>query len=375
MSGHANLIVFRVDASFDMGTGHVMRCLTLAQTLAAEGAECHFICREHPGHLIEMIRLQGFTVHDLPIRRLATPNQEATPSFAHTNWLGATWQDDAEQSREVINRLVPDWVVVDHYSLDKRWEQSVLPQGGRLLVIDDLADRCHECDILLDQNLFSNPEKRYSELVSTSTQCFLGPRYALLGVQYSDYHRFAKLREDPIKRVLVYFGGGSNADIVMTTIGALVELNDKSILVDLVVSNPEGFSQSLTPNSYTEANIKIHGRLPSLAPLITKADLSIGAGGSTVWERLCLGLPSLVITVADNQLPVSAELHSKNLIYWVGHSGDVGKADIVDALKDVLRRNSLKQWSEKCLMVCDGRGAARLSDKMLAITRGNQSCG
>ena len=163
-------VAFRVDASLSIGSGHVMRCLTLADSLADKGAQCHFICREHPGHLIEYIRRKGYSVHVLPpcAKELFLEKQPvSTDDPPHASWLGCTWDIDAAATRAILNEGEPDWLVVDHYALDARWERALQGVCKKIMVIDDLADRAHICDQLLDQN-FGRTATDYAPLVPVS---------------------------------------------------------------------------------------------------------------------------------------------------------------------------------------------------------------
>jgi len=141
-------ISFRVDASLQIGTGHVMRCLTLADALKAAGASCRFICREHPGHLLGLIRQRGHAAIALPeiVVDLSPAAREHPFQPAHADWLGADWPTDAGQTQMALQGLVSDWLIVDHYALDARWESAVKTKYRKLMVIDDLADREHICD-------------------------------------------------------------------------------------------------------------------------------------------------------------------------------------------------------------------------------------
>lgn len=146
-------VAFRVDFSLDIGTGHVMRCLTLAEALRNDGMGSRFLSRRHPGHLIETIRGRGFPVEvllDLTAAQEATFPVELRP--VHAAWLGTDWASDARQSRAVLAGSAVDWLIVDHYALDARWERGLRGCCRRLMIIDDLADREHDCDLLLDQN-------------------------------------------------------------------------------------------------------------------------------------------------------------------------------------------------------------------------------
>src|ERR1035437_405447 len=189
-------IAFRTDASLQMGSGHVMRCLTLADALKAQGAQCQFISRAHPCNLIEVIRQRGYMVNILvaPVQQAqaAIKNIAATVQGAqqkpphepaHAAWLGSTWQADAQETTVVLATLQPDWLVVDHYALDQRWEEVLAAHCLQLLVIDDLADRPHRCDLLLDQNLGRQPQD-YANLVPAHCQVLTGPNYALLRPEF-----------------------------------------------------------------------------------------------------------------------------------------------------------------------------------------------
>lgn len=158
--GNTVQVIFRVDASVDMGTGHVIRCLTLAERLKRQGAKVRFVCRELDGNLCDLVETRGFEVHRLP--RPVSGSQLDDDAPKHAAWLGLPWQEDAQQFQEIISTLsTPDWIVVDHYALDSRWEGAFRSAGFNILVIDDLADRDHECDVLLDQNLVADMSGRY----------------------------------------------------------------------------------------------------------------------------------------------------------------------------------------------------------------------
>ncbi len=155
-------VVFRADASLNIGSGHVMRCLTLANALRESGASCFFVCREHPGNLLELIREQGFEAIGLPLPKTfeSLHGKHSSSRLTYAGWLGDSWQRDAEQTLAALNGELADWLVVDHYALDSAWEESLRPACRRLLVIDDLADRDHRCDLLLDQNLVAKMAER-----------------------------------------------------------------------------------------------------------------------------------------------------------------------------------------------------------------------
>src|SRR5690606_25625734 len=131
-------IVFRCDASIQIGSGHVMRCLTLADELSRQGAECSFICRRHYGNLIKEILQQGYKVYTLPLEQDLGIESESKDLLAHADWLASTQQRDAELSRSIVEQIKPNWLIVDHYALDENWEKKLKPYCKKLMVIDDL---------------------------------------------------------------------------------------------------------------------------------------------------------------------------------------------------------------------------------------------
>ena len=175
-------IVFRVDASLQIGTGHVIRCLVLAHALQEKGAEIDFICRRHEGNLINKIRAEGFNVFELASQF----ESKVDDKLSHSQWLGVTQQQDAKDCINAFQSKKIDWLIVDHYSIDKDWQQVLKPFYEKLMVIDDLADREHECDLLLDQNLFDDMPARYHNKKPGQCQSFFGPQYALLQKEYEE---------------------------------------------------------------------------------------------------------------------------------------------------------------------------------------------
>ncbi|MDO8773237.1 MAG: UDP-2,4-diacetamido-2,4,6-trideoxy-beta-L-altropyranose hydrolase [Burkholderiaceae bacterium] len=356
-------IVFRVDASVTIGAGHVMRCLTLAEALRERGAQPLFVCRPHEGNLCELIATRGFDLSVLSPPRFDLPGYGA--------WLGADWQSDAEETRCVLLGLEspPEWLVADHYAIDARWETTLRPHAGKLMAIDDLADRPHDCDLLLDQNLVADMDTRYAGLLPSCCETLLGPAYALLQPEFAQARRQAKVRTGRIRRVLVFFGGGDKAGMTAITIAALNTVDFPGLEVDVVVgaSNPD--IENIRAQIALYPNIRPHLNLPTLAPLIAAADLGVGACGGNVWERLCLGLPSIVITLAENQRAAAVALHRKGLVRWIGDHENVGIADLVSALRKAFSEDLAAEWSETCFGAVDGKGVERVVEAMRLAPR------
>ena len=357
--------VFRVDASLQIGSGHVMRCLTLAESLRAHGAQCHFISREHPGHLLELIRKRGFAVNALPAKLSPPPTNTQVVSEhpkepVHAPWLGCDWQTDAEETRAIVETLHPDWLVVDHYALDQRWETALRISVERIMVTDDLADRVHDCDLLLDQNLVAQMSTRYADKVPTACGLLLGPQYALLQPIYAELHNRTPPREGQIQRIFIFFGGADSDNLTGRSLAAFLSLNRPDIEVDVVIADNCPHAEAIRQQVAGHCNIHLYSGLPTLAPLMVKADLAIGAGGATSWERLCLGLPTLVVTLAENQHPIADGLNQRGLIRLLGNQDVVEQSTIAQELGKLLQQVLDEDWSLRCMATVDGKGIDRV---------------
>lgn len=309
-------VVFRTDASIAIGSGHVMRCLTLANVLRDRGAAVLFVCREHEGHQIDYIRRQGFLASGLPvIERLAAP------AAMHHHWLGAKPAGDENATRDAMVRTgfgKADWVIVDHYALDASWESPMRGAGSRIMVIDDIADRAHDCDVLLDQNLVAAYVARYDKLVPQGAAKLLGPRYALLQPEYAIARDCIPIRSSPPRRVLIYFGATDSGNLTGLTLKTFLSLERGDIQLDVIIGQINRHRAALHELAYGQTNVTLHEQLHSLAELMIRADLAIGAGGATSWERLCMRLPSLVVILAENQRSIVMELAKRDLATSLG---------------------------------------------------------
>ena len=358
-------IVFRVDSSVRMGMGHLIRCLTLAETLQKRGAQIRFICREHAGSLITLLQQKAIPVTVLP----APATNVAVRSEDYSVWLGVTQTVDAEQTIEALDGDQPDWLVVDHYGLGFDWEQQLRPHVSKLLVIDDLANRRHECDILLDQNYSTEGNRHYASLVTDNCKLLVGPRYALLHSEYTTYRKTLHARDGQVKRVLVFFGGSDSHNMTGLTLEALSQTELRHLEVDVVIGANNPHRKMIERAAAERPQTRIYGPRPHLADLMTQADLAIGAGGATTWERMCLGLPTVVISIAENQRPASEALIESQLIYYAGHFTDI-KTDYLTQLLHRLSHDAerLAELGTQNQLQVDGLGVLRLAEAMSPST-------
>lgn len=358
-------IAFRTDASLQIGTGHVMRCLTLAKALAADGMACEFICREHPGNLIEFIRSQGFIAHPLPL----LPDAGATASgsgLAHRHWLGGTQQQDAAACRPLLAELRPDWLITDHYALDSCWEEALAPHYRKLMVIDDLADRPHACDLLLDQTL-GRERADYLPLVPSSCQLLCGSAYALLRPEFAA-ERPASLRRRagaPLRELLINLGGVDQENVTGQVIAALhtCPLPDDSRITVVMGSTAPWLDEVRNQARRLPWPNRLLVGVSDMANLMADSDLAIGAAGTTAWERCCLGLPAIMLILADNQLKVAQSLSAIGAAAVIQRGGDLAP-QLAERLARLADPAALQAMSLAAGRVVDGTGA-RLVAKLL----------
>lgn len=361
-------VAFRADASHWIGSGHVVRCATLGRRLRKLGAEVHFVCRGMPGDRGDWLNRSGFIVHKLSAAVAPYGETSSTPT-AHTTWLGVDAEEERDESLSVLSRQEPfDWLIVDHYALDEEWETAMRAATRKVMVVDDLADRNHACDILLDQNLFPDPARRYQEKVPSGCRLLLGPDYALLQDEYAVLRPQVSVREGPIRRVLVSLGGTERRELTMRVLRALFSLQRHDIAIDVAIGTAARGGDEIRALARGVEHVTIHEELPSLAHLMARADLAVGAGGITTWERCCMGLPSLVITVADNQLAIAPYLHKKGLIHWLGHEDRITDQDLQRDLGGALAANLDGAWSRSCLSLVDGLGTFRVAASLAATS-------
>ena len=352
-------VVFRVDASNCMGTGHLMRCLTLAEALCERGVETRFVCRAHPGNLIELLQGQSLPVTVLPEpEKIPKANSED-----YTVWLGVSQAEDAAQTIEALNGHTPDWLIVDHYGLDADWEQRLRPHTSSIMVIDDLANRPHDCDLLLDQNFTEENENPYQSLLPENCQILLGPRFSLLKPEYAVYRRTLQPRDGEVRRVLVFFGGSDRRNMTGLTLDALSAPEFTHLEVDVVIGANNQHQAELEQQITVRPKTNQYALRQHLADLMVQADLAIGAGGATTWERMCLGLPVLMISISENQRPVCEALSRSGLIQYLGDASSVRVMDLAVAIKDFIgNHDRVLALSTQNQLIVDGLGAQRLAE-------------
>ena len=357
-------VVIRVDASVEMGMGHLMRCLSLANTLADGGTEVFFLLRSHAAALAALIETEGHGVRLLPDPRYHR-EIDATDT-GHARWLSTTWHQDAEQTLEAIGQIGPtDWLIVDHYALDARWERLQRQRVPRILAIDDLADRPHDCDILLDQNFVVGLETRYQGLLPASCRQLLGPRYALLRREFAQQRRSIASRSGEVQRIVVCYGGADPTNETAKALGAISSLRLKSLDVDIIIGSSHPHAESLSRLCRDLPRVELHRGVRNMAELLRRADLALGAGGGMCWERCCLGLPTVALDIADNQIGALTGLARIGALVYLGSAASVTEQQIASSVQSLMNDAArTRLMGETALALVDGQGCDRVGADM-----------
>ena len=354
-------ILFRVDASQDIGTGHLMRCLAIANEAKRRDWECIFVLRDPEDRIVKYINSSDHRVKEL----ISAEGEKKTYNTnAHGDWLPVSQTQDAIETLEVICQLDPDWVIVDHYALDATWLSIVEKPNAKILVIDDLGDRELICDVLLDQNIGASAKKYHGKLLS-NCQLLLGPTFALLRSEFKDWRERSlegRLNRN-VENILITMGGVDTGNYTLRT---LIEVAKSKYAKTCVFTVVIGSSYPHTDALYefveeTKLRISVLSNVKNMAEIMSKSDLCIGAGGSTSWERCCLGLPTISFAIADNQIGVLAELEKEKCTII----SDLEKiSSDFEKLLSEERSQQLNTLSLNSSKVTDGNGIKLLLERL-----------
>lgn len=306
-------ILIRADATLETGTGHVMRCAALGKRLLARGELVHFATAALPGRLQEWLMDNGFGL----------------TIFGHCD--APNWQTDLSDTLTVARQIGPvDLLIVDHCTIERGWERGMRDQVRRIMVIDDLATRYHDCDLLLDQNLRSD-SMRYAHLLPQGAIQFLGPQYALLRPEF-DTPGLVRARSGKIARLLVFFGGTDPGNQTAKVIDALRNLGKRAPDTTFVLGPAHPDHELIHRSVEGLPNAVVLDATDSMARLMAEADLAIGTCGVAAWERCTLGLPSLVVVTAENQREDAEILHRLGAAEYLGDARDVSAEHWANAI-------------------------------------------
>jgi len=340
-----------------------MRCLTLAHALSHRGANCSFICRELEGNLCAVIEGEGFELNIInqPDKQYVSDDIDF---LAHASWLGCSWQEDVLQTISALDGNIVDWLIVDHYAIDYRWEKALREYCSRILVIDDLANRMHDCDVILDQNLCEHFFTRYDSLVPDSTIRLLGPRYVLLRDEFRQSDPKEKI--SCLKRVAIFYGGADLVNETRKVLFSLVEYLNKGLEIDVIIGAANPYKVDIEAWCDHYDGVTLHYNVNNIAEILVGADLLFCAGGSITWERCCLGVPAVVTVVASNQRKVAIEMQKRGTQIYIGNCEDLRDMDYRNIFKELsMNPRRLELMRKKSLGVVDGGGVDRVLDALL----------
>lgn len=352
-------ILFRADASVQQGTGHIMRCLVIADELRKRGHECIFLTQPFLPNFLAQIkdrqhRLVFFKKNEMELVNDSVNNE-------YLAWLGRPIIQDAMETLDVIKCERPDIIITDHYAINATWTSMVSCNEIKTVVIDDLANREHLCDVLIDQNFGRAPEQ-YKGLVSQKTKILAGAEYIFIKDDFRKKRKAAqKARLNrPPKRLNICMGGIDKDNVTYSVLETIRELNYlKNWGIDIVLRSASPHANTL--REYVEnqkIDMQLHFDAENMASLFSKADLAIGAGGVTLWERCCMGLPTVLLTIADNQIPAALAMTKTGAVIY---AGDIRKQHWENKLDEKLKTlaqdvDVIHKMSRNAFDVCDGTG-------------------
>lgn len=339
-----------------------MRCLALGKVLREQKAQLTFIMREPPASVRAVIENQGFGV-----RLMAESYPASVGLEGYESWLRAPWDLDARETCSILSQEGKvDWLIVDHYGIDYKWEESVRPLAGKTLVIDDLARRAHSCDLLLNQNLVANGDERYSPLVPDGCRLLVGPQFALLRPEFRAARESLRRTFDNVANLLVFLGGADPDSITERVLRVIESIRGDELLVTVVLGAANPRRNTIESLYGSRDGYRVVVQTENIARLMAEADASIGAGGTSTWERCCLGLPSMAFAIAENQLEVMQEVAKIGACLYVGPHQQISDEKIALDIGILISNSCLrKSMSEISLRLVDGLGCDRVSKEML----------
>ena len=364
-----NTVVFRTDASIRIGSGHVMRCLTLADEMKKYDVKSHFICRDFPGQMADLIRQHDHTIMLLPKPRNEYKPIQDDPDHAHL--LGVPWMQDADETIRGIDGNNADWLIIDHYGIDHRWQRKLRTHSSYMMVIDDLADRKLDCDLVLDQT-YGRREGAFLKRIPEHCQLLLGTQYALLRPEFAGLRSYAlekRKRFKGVKHILISMGGTDPDNLTGFALTCLAQVPWKERpVVDLVLGSRFPHLKMVTnqaPDYPLQINILIDAT--NMAELMIEADIAIGSGGISSWERCCMALPSILVVAEANQEEIGKQLHNTGAAISIKY-GDRMKHAIIESLEAFIWDSSFyNKMSLAAAKLCDGSGAPKVAKKLMEL--------
>ena len=350
-------VVFRVDSSTQIGAGHLIRCLALAEDMLERKMSVSFICRNLPGNFIKFLRAKKIPVILLS-SSIISPKKSSNKYFEKPFLLQ---KEDALETISALNNLRPDWLIVDHYEIDIVWEQIMRSYCSHLMVIDDLVSRQHDCDILLNQNNTLTDYKSYKNLVPLACRVLLGPSFALLRKEFQILRQKKIIKNEFLQRFLVFFTAGNDQGETLKAMNGLA-IFSKAKQVNIVIGkeNPDIIA---IKSMCSLQKWGLHCQIDYMPKLIAEADFVIGSGGSSNWERCALGVPALIVILAENQVNIAKTLVASGAVINLGWNANLQAIDYAKSLNAITARQIISM-AEKAYQLVDAKGAERVVEML-----------
>lgn len=361
-------IVIRVDASIRMGTGHMVRCLTLAEGLQRKQFNVSFLSQRLPGSLCDQIKARGFSVRSLPALETDRFASVGDSSVPHAEWLGIDWQHDAEHAAASLSamRPAPDWLVVDHYALDRRWEDAVRPYTNHIMVIDDLANRPHDCDILLDQ-ICTDDRHRYESLLPARCKKLMGSHFVLLRPEFAAARARLEFPGRFVNNNLVHvFFGTSDEHGHAIRFSRLLLEHFSDLRLRIVVGDTFVHLRQIADLAREyRGRAEWEQGVTNMAEHMWGCSIAVGTPGMSTWERACMGLPTAHVTNADSQVDILLSLQQDGFCEWLGRAEAITDEAFISGIRRFLNdEHKLASMRHTGLTSVDGRGVQRVIDEM-----------
>jgi len=333
-------LIIRADASPEIGTGHVMRCLSLAEAWQDTGGEVFFVSACDAPALEVRLKNEGIQILHI--------SQEAGA-------LG-----DADETARIAQKLGADWIIADGYHFGAEYQKAIKDSGLSLLFIDDYGHADHYyADIVLNQNIYA--DMSFYSKYEPYTRFLLGTKYVLLRREFLKGSGWYRDIPEIARKILVTLGGGDPDNVTLKVIEAVKTVDVSGLEVIVVIGGANPHFDLIQETGKVLPNFTLLKNADNMPELMAWADIAISAGGSTCWELLFMGVPSIVIPIAENQEPIAKELRSQNIAKVVEFKVLKNKRELFKLIFDFLQSYEMRSAFSKRMAQCiDGKGSSRI---------------